>query len=64
MKENYDFLVEWAVWGRLNSKTDLELILLKGHLLIEQILDGKLNRYGIMSRKSLSFYSKVLVLCD
>ncbi|MFL0354767.1 hypothetical protein [Xanthomarina sp. GH4-25] len=62
MKENYDFLMEWAVWGHLDSRTDLELILLKGHLLIEQILDGKLNRCGIENRKSLSFYSKILAI--
>tara|TARA_R110002049_G_scaffold308784_1_gene514075 strand:- start:343 stop:807 length:465 start_codon:yes stop_codon:yes gene_type:complete len=62
MKENYDFLMEWAVWGHLDSRTDLELILLKGHLLIEQILDGKLNRCGIENRKSLSFYGKILAI--
>ncbi|MCM4174266.1 hypothetical protein DHD32_22630 [Arenibacter sp. TNZ] len=62
MKENYDFLMEWAVWGHLDSRTDLELILLKGHLLIEKILDGKLNRCGIENRKSLSFYSKILAI--
>lgn len=62
MKEDYDFLMEWAVWGQLDSKTDLELILLKGHLLIEQILDGKLNRCEIENKKSLSFYSKILAI--
>ena len=62
MKEDYGFLMEWAVWGHLHSRTDLELILLKGHLLIEQILDVKLNRCGIQNRKSLSFYGKILAI--
>lgn len=62
MKENYDLLMEWAVWGHLDSRTDLELILLKGHLLIEHILDGKLSRCGIENRKSLSFYSKIFAI--
>lgn len=62
VKEKYDILVELAVWGHLDSKTDLELILLKGHLVIEQILEVKLNRCGIKNRKTFSFYSKILAL--
>lgn len=60
MNDKYDCLFEWAVWASLDSKTDLELILLKGHLLIEQILEIKLNSSGIQNGNMLSFYSKVL----
>tara|TARA_R110000868_G_scaffold205639_2_gene454163 strand:+ start:758 stop:1201 length:444 start_codon:yes stop_codon:yes gene_type:complete len=62
VKEKYDVLVELAVWGHLDSKTELELILLKGHLIIEQILEAKLNRAGIEIGNTLSFYSKILAL--
>jgi len=55
----YDFLVEWAVWGHLQSKTDLELILLKGHLLLESILDSVL---GIAETDNYSFHRKVIEL--
>ncbi|GBF22429.1 hypothetical protein C21_04624 [Arenibacter sp. NBRC 103722] len=62
VKEKYDVLVELAVWGHLDSKSELELILLKGHLIIEQILEAKLNRAGIEIGNTLSFYSKILAL--
>lgn len=44
MKYDFDPLVEGAVWGKLYSITDLELILLKGHLLLEQIVEIVLVR--------------------
>lgn len=59
MKDAYDFFMEWAVWSHLDTKTDLELILLKGHLLIDQFLEIKLERIGFQNRKNLSFYSKI-----
>ncbi len=39
-----DPLLEWAVFVHLDRKTDLELILLKGHLLLETILETVLER--------------------
>ncbi len=62
MREKYDILVELAVWGHLDSKTDLELILLKGHLIIEHILEIKLSRCRIENKKTFSFYNKILAL--
>ena len=35
----FDPLLEWAVFGHLDRKKDLELILLKGHLITETILE-------------------------
>jgi len=57
-----DPLVEWAVWGNLDKETDLQLILLKGHLLLEYILDTALKRNNILDYKNYSFYRKILTL--
>tara|TARA_R110002072_G_scaffold35506_3_gene105052 strand:+ start:1298 stop:1732 length:435 start_codon:yes stop_codon:yes gene_type:complete len=54
-----DFLFEWAVWGHLDSKTDLELILLKGHLLLETVLETSLSRCKINKSEDYSFYKKI-----
>jgi len=62
MENKIDPLVEWAVWGHLDSKTDLELILLKGHLLIEMVIDTALGRCAKQNYKNYSFYKKILVL--
>lgn len=62
MKSKIDFLVEWAVWGHLDSKTDLELILLKGHLLLENIIDTVLERKNIKNYNNYSFHKKILTL--
>lgn len=59
MGNKIDVLVEWAVWGHLDSKTDLELVLLKGHLLLETILETALNRSNIKSFEDYSFYKKI-----
>lgn len=62
MKNDIDPLVELAVWGHLDSKTDLELILLKGHLLLEIILDTTLKRNNVINCDNLSFHRKILTL--
>ncbi len=62
MSNDIDQIVEWAVWANLDTKTDLELILLKGHLLLEFILDIKLERSNILDYKEYSFYRKILNL--
>ncbi len=59
MGEKIDFLFEWAVWGHLDSKTDLELILLKGHLLLETVLETSLNRCEVKNSEDHSFYRKI-----
>lgn len=59
MAEKIDFLFELAVWGHLDSKTDLELILLKGHLLLETVLETALNRCEVINSEDYSFYKKI-----
>jgi hypothetical protein len=55
-----DPLVEWAVFGHLDQKTDLELVLLKGHLLLEAILDTILKRNNITNLDNYSFHRKII----
>ncbi len=59
---NNDWLVEWAVWQHLDSKSDLELILLKGHLILESMLDLTLERNDISGSANFSFYRKVVAI--
>ncbi len=59
MGEKIDFLFEWVVWGHLDSKNDLELILLKGHLLLETALETSLSRCEINKFEDYSFYKKI-----
>ncbi len=61
-KKDTNWLVEWAVWGHLDSKTDLESILLKGHLILESMLDLTLERSGISGYTNFSFYRKVVAI--
>lgn len=56
---NIDPLVEWAVFGHVESKKDLELMLLKGHLLLETVLETFLNRNNIPGIENYSFYRKI-----
>lgn len=58
MKNDIDCLAEWAVWAHLDSETNLELILLKGHLLIETILEAVLLKNNIGQDDNFSFYRK------
>jgi len=60
--EKLDFLYEWAVWGHLSSKKDLESILLKGHLMLETALERMLSRNNIASNENDSFFRKLILL--
>lgn len=59
--EKLDFLYEWAVWGHLSSKKDIELILLKGHLMLETALEITLSRNN-KKNDDYSFYRKITIL--
>jgi hypothetical protein len=54
-------LIELAVWSRLYSETNMELILLKGHLLIEVLLESTLRGENIEC-ENFSFYRKIQTL--
>lgn len=60
-QSSLNILYEWAVWGHLSSKKELELILLKGHLMIEQILEASLTTKVGKRIKNFSFYKKVKI---
>lgn len=62
MTDNIDPLVEWAVFGHLDSKKDLELLLLKGHLLLEAVLQSFLTRNNVPDIENYSFYKKIVAL--
>jgi hypothetical protein len=58
-KLNINPLFEWAVWGHLESERNLELILLKGHLLLEFTLESFLRHNKIDDCEDYSFYRKI-----
>ena len=60
MENNIELLVEWAVWGHLDSKVDLELLLLKGHLILEIIIQTVLKRNDITECEDYSFNRKII----
>lgn len=62
MDKEVDILAEWIVWGSLEEKKDLETILLKGHLLLEIILERILTRNGVNDSDTFSFYRKIGLL--
>jgi hypothetical protein len=59
-KQNINPLFEWAVWGHLESERNLELILLKGHLLLEITLESFLKHNKIDDCEDYSFYRKII----
>jgi len=62
MKKDHTKVMEWVVWANLDKKKDLELILLKGHLILEIFMDNLLNNGSKENYKKLSFFGKVKVL--
>lgn len=61
-REGIDYLYEWAVWAHLSSKLDVELVLLKGHLLLEISMGTVLKRREIENFHKLSFNGKLIIL--
>ncbi len=61
-KEDHTKTMEWVVWANLDKKKDLELILLKGHLILEIFMDNLLENGSRVNYKKLSFFGKVNVL--
>ena len=52
-------IFEWAVWGHLESERNLELILLKGHLLLEITLESFLKQNRFENCDDYSFHRKI-----
>nr|VFK43706.1 MAG: hypothetical protein BECKSD772F_GA0070984_11549 [Candidatus Kentron sp. SD]VFK49022.1 MAG: hypothetical protein BECKSD772E_GA0070983_115410 [Candidatus Kentron sp. SD] len=59
MNKNLAKIMEWAVWANLDKQKDVELIILKGHLIIEVIMDNVLFENDVEKRSELSFHRKV-----
>ena len=59
MNENLTKIVEWAFWANLESESNVELILLKGHLFMEVLLNYVLAENGLKTHTNYSFYRKV-----
>lgn len=58
-------LMEWAVWAHLDSQKNVELVLLKGHLMLEVMVNAVLSshfKHGAASDLGLSFHKKVELL--
>lgn len=62
LDNEFDPLLECVIFGLLNRKVDLELILLKGHLLLETILEIVLKRNGVIDFEHYSFHRKIVTL--
>lgn len=59
--------LDWVVWANLNRHQDVELILLKGHLLLEVMLaEGLRLRTSLTESqiRNLSFYAKAKTLAE
>lgn len=61
MNQNLAKVLEWSVWANLDSCENLELTLLKGHLILELIMDSILSSKNA-SYSELSFFRKVKVI--
>lgn len=58
-------MIHYAVWSHLDEVTDTELILLKGHLLLESVIDQSLShlvRRGEPDSLNISFAKKLQLL--
>lgn len=58
-------IIEWAVWANLDKLNNPELILLKGHLLLDIILEAHLVRTistHDVAASDLSFFRKLTLL--
>lgn len=58
MNKNFAGILEWATWSNLDKITELELILLKGHLHIEILIEAVLSENGIKNCEDFSFCKK------
>lgn len=59
MTEDYGKVLEWSVWASLDKHKDAELVLLKGHLILEVFIDNFLKNNTSENINKLSFYGKV-----
>ncbi|MGQ8336826.1 hypothetical protein ACUNWD_09765 [Sunxiuqinia sp. A32] len=54
-------IFEWAVWCHLESVSNYELLLLRGHLVLEKVLESLLMYKKIENCSNYSFHRKVCI---
>lgn len=59
MNEDYRNVLEWTVWANLEKHNNVELILLKGHLILEVFVDNLLLNNTQGKYRKYSFYKKI-----
>lgn len=59
MNENFAKILEWSVWANLDEYNDIELLLLKGHLLLEIFINNLLSSKTVSEVENLSFNMKI-----
>lgn len=64
MNENFSKVLEWAVWANLDRYTDAELLLLKGHLILEVFIDRFLEEEDFGKYRNISFHKKVTLISE
>lgn len=61
MKSNIKALYELAVWGYLVDKKEYELIILKGHVILDFVLTDFLSEFENNKYTDMSFYKKLQI---
>jgi hypothetical protein len=59
MNEDNQKILEWAIWANLDKHKNIELLLLKGHLVLEIVLDNFLKKNTSLNIERMSFYGKL-----
>ena len=62
MKQAHTKVFEWVTWANLDKNKSVELILLRGHLLLEAFLDNLLENGGLRQYRESSFFKKACIL--
>ena len=56
---NFSKIMEWSTWANLDAQKNIELILLKGHLILESLIDVALAKNSLEKELDYSFFRKV-----
>lgn len=62
MNENFSKVLEWSVWANLDNHKNAELLLLKGHLILELFMESLLNANDNGSAENKTFHKKTMLI--
>lgn len=62
MNENLSKVLEWSVWANLDEYKNAELLLLKGHLILELFMKSLLNANDYRSAENKTFHKKTMLI--